>query len=195
MPGRTWRHAHGCADAFAEGKWSVDQIPVDRGIGEAVVIDVTRNAIKNRDYLISISDVQQWEHVHGEIPADAIILFRTGYGKYWPDRKLYMGTDERGEEAVAKLHFPGIDPDLARWLVDKRKIKAVGLDTPSLDYGQSTLFETHRTLFAANIPGFENLANLEQLPETGAYVIALPMKIKGGSGGPLRIVALVPGED
>jgi kynurenine formamidase len=103
-----------------------------------------------------------------------------------------MGTDERGAEAVAKLHFPGLHPDAARWLVEQRDIHAVGLDTPSIDYGQSTLFESHRVLFDANVPAFENVANLTDLPAHGFVVAALPMKIRGGSGGPLRIVAFVP---
>jgi kynurenine formamidase len=80
---------------------------------------------------------------------------------------------------------------LAEWLVTSRKIKAVGLDTPSIDYGQSTDFKAHQVLMGQNIPAFENVANLEQLPVKGAYVVALPMKIKGGSGGPLRIVAWI----
>ena len=104
----------------------------------------------------------------------------------------YLGTRERGEAAVAKLHFPGIHPDAARWLVETRRIKAVGLDTASIDYGQSTLFETHRILYARDIPAFENLMNLDQLPARGASIVALPMKIKGGSGAPLRAVAIVP---
>jgi len=93
---------------------------------------------------------------------------------------------------VAKLHFPGLHPDAARWLAGERAIKAVGLDTPSIDHGQSTLFQAHVALFERGVPAFENVANLEQLPATGATVIALPMKIKGGSGGPLRIIAIVP---
>ena len=105
-----------------------------------------------------------------------------------------MGTDERGADAVAKLHFPGIDPAAAEWLVKNRKIKAVGLDVASVDYGQSKDFKTHQILYEQNIPGFENVANLDKLPVKGAFIIALPMKIKGGSGGPLRIVAVVPGE-
>lgn len=177
---------------FAEGKWSVEEIPLDRGIGEAVVIDVSANALENADYLISIEDVEQWEQAHGNLPNDVIVLFKTGYGKFWPDRKAYMGTDQLGNEGVANLHFPGIDPALATWLVENRNIKAVGLDTPSIDYGQSSLYESHRILYEKNILGFENLANLDQLPVKGAWVMALPMKIRGGSGGPLRIVALVP---
>ena len=104
----------------------------------------------------------------------------------------YLGTDLTGPAAVPLLHFPGLDPAAAQWLASERKVKAVGLDTPSIDYGQSTLFETHVTLFEDNIPGFENVANLDQLPLSGFTVFALPMKIKGGSGGPLRIVAVLP---
>ncbi|MEZ4829707.1 MAG: cyclase family protein [Bacteroidia bacterium] len=176
---------------FAEGKWAVNEIPVEKGIGEAVVIDVSEGAKNNPDYQISVEDVARWEAENGAIPEDAMVFFRTGYGKFWPDRVSYMGTDERGPEAVAKLHFPGIDPALATWLAQNRKLKAVGLDTPSIDYGQSTLFESHRILYQENILGFENLANLDLLPAKGAWVVALPMKIKGGSGGPLRVVAAV----
>ncbi|HEY4643237.1 MAG TPA: cyclase family protein, partial [Bacteroidota bacterium] len=128
---------------------------------------------------------------HGRIPQKAIVLIRTGYGSFWPDREKYMGTPERGTEAVAKLHFPGLHPDAAKWLIDERSVKAVGLDTPSIDHGQSTQFESHVTLFEANVPAFENVANLDQLPVNGFTVVALPMKIRGGSGGPLRIIALV----
>ena len=119
------------------------------------------------------------------------MLFRTGFASRWPDAKSYLGTDEKGPDAVAKLHFPGLHPDAARWLVSGRSIRAVGIDTASIDYGQSTLFESHRILFAKDIPAFENVTGLDQLPAIGAYVIALPMKIKGGSGGPLRIVGWV----
>ncbi len=176
---------------FARGRHSVDQIPLEQLMGSAVVIDVSRKAEKDRDYQIAVADFQDWEQKHGRLPAGSIVLLRTGFGKYYPDRKKYMGTDERGAAAVAKLHFPGLHPDAARWLVANRKIKAIGLDTPSIDYGQSTLFESHRILFEKNIPALENVANLHQLPPRGSTVIALPMKIKGGSGGPVRIVAIV----
>ncbi len=177
---------------FAEGKLPVDEVPVDQLIGAAIVIDVSERALANRDYLISVADFEAWEKTNGQLPEGAIVLLRTGYGQFWPDREKYMGTAERGDSAVAKLHFPGLDPAAAQWLVDNRKIKAIGLDTPSIDYGQSTHFESHQILFKANIPAFENVANLDQLPVTGSQVIALPMKIKGGSGGPVRIVAMLP---
>jgi kynurenine formamidase len=180
---------------FADGAQAADEIPLDRLIGPAAVVDVSERALADSDYLISVDDVEQWEATHGTLPDDIILLFHTGYGRYWPDRVKYMGTDEVGAGAVAKLHFPGIDPGLARWLVQNRRIKAVGLDTPSIDYGQSTLFESHRILYEQNIPGFENIANLEQLPAKGSTIVALPMKIRGGSGGPLRIVGFVGREN
>jgi len=178
---------------FARGRNSVDQIPLKQLVGRAVVIDVVSQVSRNRDYQVTVTDLRGWEMQNGRIPVGAILLLRTGFGKYYPDRLKYMGTNERGPSAVAKLHFPGLHADAARWLVSNRQIKAVGLDTPSIDYGQSTLFESHRILFDKNIPAFENVANLDQLPVKGFTVIALPMKIKGGSGGPLRIIAILGG--
>lgn len=176
---------------FAEGRQHTDEIPLDRLIGPAVVVDVTQQAAADRDYQVTVDDFKAWEAKHGELPNGIIVLLRTGYGKFWPDRAAYLGTDARGAEAVALLHFPGLHPDAARWLAEHRSINAIGLDTPSIDYGQSTGFESHRILFAKNIPAFENVAQLEQLPDSGFEVIALPMKIRGGSGAPLRIVAVV----
>ena len=176
---------------FAKGRNSVDQIPLEQLMGPGLVIDVTHQCTQNPDYLVSVDDFQNWEKRNGKIPAGSIVLLRTGYGKYYPDRKKYLGTQERGAAAVAKLHFPGLDPQAARWLTQDRSIKAVGLDTASIDCGQSTLFESHRALFEKDVPAFENVANLDQLPLKGFSVIALPMKIKGGSGGPLRIVAML----
>jgi len=176
---------------FAKGKWSADEIPISNLAGNAVVIDVSEKALANPDYLINVADVEAWEKEHGAIPEDAILLFETGYGKFYPNAEKYLGTAEKGDSGIAKLHFPGIDPVLSEWLVKNRKIKAVGLDTASVDFGQSKDFRTHQVLYAANIPGFENVANLDALPTAGAYVIALPMKIQGGSGAPLRMIAWV----
>ena len=177
---------------FAEGRQTVDQLPLEQLIAPAVVIDVTEKAQADRDYQVNVEDFTAWESQHGQIPKQSIVLLRTGYGKFWPNRLKYLGTDKHGPEAVAELHFPGLHPEAARWLVANRNINAVGLDTPSIDYGQSKLFESHQILFERNIPALENVANIDQLPTTGALVFALPMKIKGGSGGPLRIVALIP---
>lgn len=179
---------------FAQGKQTADQIPLENLTGGAVVIDVSENALKNADYLISVQDIEKWEKANGKIPDNAIVLFRTGFGAYYPDAKKYLGTDEKGAGAIPHLHFPGIDPAAAEWLATERKVKAVGLDTPSIDYGQSRDFKTHQVLMGKNIPAFENVANLDQLPPTGAYVVALPMKIKNGTGAPLRIVAFLMSE-
>jgi len=177
---------------FAEGKQTVDELTINQLSGFAIVIDVSEQVSSDRNYQVLPEDVQNWEQLNNPIPDESILLFRTGMGAYWPDAEKYLGTSLRGAEGVADLSFPGIHPDLAQWLVDNRAVKAVGLDTPSLDYGQSTLYKAHQILFEHNIPGFENVANLELLPEKGAYVIALPMKIKNGSGAPLRIVANIP---
>ena len=177
---------------FAKGQKSVDQLSLQQLTGSAVVIDVSAKALGNRDYLIAIDDVTSWEKENGPLPDSIILLFRTGYGKYYPDAIRYFGTDQKGDSAIALLHFPGIDPQLAEWLLKNKTIKAVGLDTPSIDYGQSSDFKTHRILLAQNIPAFENIANLDMVPVKNSYIVALPMPIKKGSGAPLHIIAYIP---
>ncbi len=175
---------------FAEGRLTTDRIPLSGLIGPAAVVDVSARATP--DYLVTVEDLTAWEAEHGELPDGGMLLVRTGWGARWNDRTAYLGTSRTGPEAVAELRFPGIGEEAARWLVENRGIVGVGIDTPSIDRGQSTDFRAHVILYAENISGFENVANLEMLPETGSYVVALPMKIEGGSGGPLRIVAFVP---
>jgi len=177
---------------FAQGRDTVDRIPLDRLVGPAVVIDVTDRADRDTDYQVTTADIQQAEARDGEIPANAIVLIRTGFSRRWPDAARYLGTAERGPDAVAKLHFPGLHPDAARWLTANRQLDAIGIDTASIDYGQSTQYESHRLLFERDVPAFENLTSLERLPLRGASVIALPMKIGGGSGAPLRAIAILP---
>ena len=177
---------------FAEGKKTVDQLALSQLISPAVKIDVSSKAANGPDYQITTEDIQRWEEAHGKLPEWCIVLFQTGFGKRWPDKKSYLGTDQKGETAVKDLHFPGVHPDAAKWLVENRKIHAVGIDTASIDHGQSTSFASHVALMTNNIPAFENVANLDKLPIKGFHVVALPMKIKGGSGAPLRIVGFVP---
>jgi kynurenine formamidase len=175
---------------FAEGRQTVDQVPVRQLIGPGVVIDVSRQASTNPDYRLSTEDIRRWEATHGVIPRDAIVLLRTGWGKRWADRKGYLGDDTPGD--ASRLQFPSYGKEAAELLVKERKVAALGVDTASIDYGPSKDFIVHRVANEANVPGLENIANLEELPELGAWIIALPMKIAGGSGGPLRIVALIP---
>lgn len=179
---------------FAEGREPVDRIPLSRLVAPAAVIDVRDAAAADPDYQVTVADLEAWERQHGRIPDGSIVLFDTGFADFWPDARRYMGTDQRGEAAVPLLHFPGIHPGAARWLAEQRDIAAVGLDTPSIDHGQSRDFMSHRILFEHNIPGLENVASMAGLPPTGAVVIALPMKIRDGSGAPVRIIAFVPAE-
>jgi kynurenine formamidase len=175
---------------FAEGKRTLDQIPVEQLMAPAVVIDVSAKAAADTDYRLTLEDVRAWEAKHGAIPNGSIVLLRTGWGSRWPDRKRYLGDDRPGE--TSNLHFPSYGAEAARYLVEQRKVGAIGVDTASIDHGPSKDFIVHQIANGANVPGMENVANLDQVPETGAWLIALPMKIAGGSGGPARIVALVP---
>jgi kynurenine formamidase len=177
---------------FGAGRQTADQVPLTRLVGPAVVIDVTAQASQDADYLITPEDVTRWEAAHGTIAPGSLVLLRTGWSARWPDAARYLGTALKGQAGVAQLHFPGLHPDAATWLVSQRRIGAIGIDTASMDRGQSTTFETHRILSAVEVPGFENLTNLDRLPSRGSVLIALPMKVGGGSGGPLRAVALVP---
>jgi kynurenine formamidase len=174
---------------FGKDRQAIDEIPLSRLVAPAQLIDITPACAKNPDCLLRAPDLAAWEKARGRIAAGAILLVRTGWGKFWPDKKRYLGSDTPGD--TAHLHFPGIAPEAAKVLVE-RKIGAVGIDTASIDYGPSKDFMTHRILNGAGIYGLENVANLEQVPLTGATLIALPMKIKGGTGGPVRIVALLP---
>ncbi len=174
---------------FAQGRLSTAEIPLERLVGPAHVIDVSAACARERDYLVSPADVEAHERRFGRIPRGALVLIHTGWGSRWPDAMAYLGSDARG--AASDLHFPGIGPEAARMLVE-RGADLVGIDTASLDHGPSLDFEAHRILNGANVPGLENVAHLELLPETGATILALPMKIAGGTGGPCRIVALLP---
>jgi kynurenine formamidase len=175
---------------FAEGKWTTEQIPLANLIGPGVVIDVRSKAEADRDYLLRVDDIRAWEKKHPRIPKGAIVLMYTGWGRYWGDRKRYFGADEPGN--VTDLHFPGFSKEAAEFLIKERAVKAVGLDTPSIDHGPSKDFIAHQSFCGANVPIFENVAALDRLPPVGATIFALPMKIKGGSGGPLRIFAVIP---
>lgn len=175
---------------FAEGHWTNSDIPLDRLIRPAVVIDVSAKASLNPDYALSPADIAAWEETNGRIPDGAIVLLRTGWSARWPDRKAYMGDDTPG--AVSNLHFPSYGPEAATLLVSERHVSLIGLDTASVDIGPSQDFLVHRIIGAANVPGLENLTNLDQLPATGAIVMAMPMKIAQGSGAPTRVIAFAP---
>jgi D-alanyl-D-alanine dipeptidase/kynurenine formamidase len=175
---------------FAKDHWTADEVPVERLVAPGVVVDVTDAVSRDRDYRATAADVRRFEARHGTIPAGAIVLLRTGWGVYWPNRGLYFGDDVPGR--TTDLHFPSYGRDAAELLVRDRRVAAIGVDTPSIDYGPSEDFVVHRITSAADVVGLENVAHLDQVPETGAWIVALPMKIGGGSGGPLRAIALLP---
>jgi kynurenine formamidase len=173
---------------FAEGRQSVEQIPIERLVAPGVKINIVEQATRDRDYRLTAADIIQWESRAGRIPERSIVLIETGWGGYWGDRLMYLGSDRQGD--ASDLHFPGIGQDAAELLVERR-VGLVGIDTASLDHGPSKDFITHQVLNGAEIAGLENVANFSQLPERGFLIVALPMKIAGGSGAPCRIVALL----
>jgi kynurenine formamidase len=175
---------------FAEAKATNAEVPLSAGIGPAAVVDVSRQAARDRDYRLSVDDLTQWETAHGRLPHGAIVVMRSGWGQYWGDKQNYLGTDKKGD--IKNLHFPGFSQEAAEFLVKERDIAAIAVDTASIDYGPSTEFMVHRIINGANKPAFENVANVERLPAAGATIIALPMKIVGGSGGPTRIIGVLP---
>ncbi|MFU8877674.1 MAG: cyclase family protein [Wenzhouxiangellaceae bacterium] len=177
---------------FFAGRHSVDEIPLQRLVGPAVVIDVSAEAARDPDYRLSRDDVLAFESEHGRIAAGSIVLLHTGWSERWPDVKRYLGDDTPGD--ASGLHFPSFGAEAAQLLVIERQAAMLGVDTASIDYGQSRDFAVHRIAAEHNVPGLENLTGLERLPPTGTRVIALPMKIEGGSGAPVRVIAIIPAQ-
>ena len=174
----------------AEGRRTAEQIPLEQLMAPGVVIDVREQAVADRDYRLTPEDLAAHEAAHGAVPEGSIVMLNTGWSAFWPDAKEYLGDDTAGD--ASKLSFPSYGAEAVRILVEERKIAALGVDTASIDYGPSTDFIVHQIANGANVPGLENVTDLDRLPATGSWIIALPMKIAGGSGGPVRIVALIP---
>jgi kynurenine formamidase len=166
---------------------SVDEIPVQDLVLEAVVVDIRAAVNSDSDYRLGVQDLQRWEKAHGSLPQRSAVLVLTGWGARWPSQARYMNQDPKGV-----MHFPGFSTEAAQYLLDRAHPRAIGIDTASVDYGPSEKFEVHQLTMHSGLYHLENLANLEQLPATGAVLIALPMKLRGGSGGPTRVVALIP---
>lgn len=174
---------------FSRDGWTLGEVPVDRLIAPGIVIDVSDRAAADPDYRLTVDDVDAWEREHGQVPSGAVVLLLTGWGSRWPDARMYLGDDTPGD--ASNLHFPGYGEASARLLVGERGAVALGIDTASLDHGPSEDFIAHQIAAGANVVGLENIANLDQVPTVGSWIVALPMKIGQGSGGPVRVVALV----
>jgi kynurenine formamidase len=178
---------------FAENGRTIDQIPLEEWIGPAVKIDVTKNCDKNRDYLLRVDEIKSWEKRFGRIPEGAWVIMYTGIGtRYYPDKKKVLGTDKKGDAAIAELSFPGFSVESVKFLLDNRNITGIAIDTPSIDYGKSKDFMVHRVLFASDKLALENIANLDKLPSSGATLFVIPMLIKQGTGSPARVFAIIP---
>jgi kynurenine formamidase len=171
---------------FPPGKEFLDQIPVTHLFAPAVVIDAREEAGKDADYRLRVMRVEKWEALHGRIPTGAVVLLRTGWASRWPDQARYRNMDSAGV-----MHFPGFSVEAARLLIERGAV-ALGIDTLSIDYGPSKDFEVHRVTLPAGLYQLENLANMDQLPEAGAFLISAPIKLEGGSGGPVRVFAILP---
>jgi len=186
---RTLEHFGTHLDApahFVRGGASVDRIPAQRLIAPAAVIDVREESRRDADYRLTVARVEQWEKQHGRIPAGAIVVLRTGWATRWPDAARYFNQDSRGT-----MHFPGYSLEAVKLLIE-RKVSGLGIDTGSIDYGPSKGFEVHQLSLGAGLYHLENLADLSALPESGTYLVAAPIKLEGGSGGPCRVLAIVP---
>jgi kynurenine formamidase len=173
---------------FPPGKVSVDKIPAKQLFGPAALMDVSADGEKDADYLLPASRVEEWEHRHGRIPEGAIVLLRTGWPARWPDAQRY-----RNQDAQGRMHFPGFSVDAVKLLIE-RKINGLGCDTLSADFGASTDFAVHHLALGAGLYQLENLSDLSGVPETGAFLVVAPIKLEGGSGGPVRVFALLDGQ-
>lgn len=171
---------------FPPGTIPLDAISVERLFGPAVVMDVTAPVASQADYRLRAADVEAWERRNGTIPRGAIVLLRTGWAARWPDVARYRNFDENGV-----MRFPGYSVEAARRLVE-RGVAGLGIDTLSVDYGPSLEFEVHRVTHGAGVYHLENLADLSALPERGASLVVAPIKLEGGSGGPVRVFAVLP---
>jgi kynurenine formamidase len=171
---------------FPPGKMTVDEIPARKLFGPAVVLDVRVESVKDTDYRVTAAHVEEWEKRHGRIPEGAIVLLRTGWASRWPDVQRY-----RNQDAQARMHFPGYSVEAAKLLVE-RKVSGLGCDTLSIDYGASEDFAVHRAVLGAGLYQLENLADLSEVPEAGAFLVVAPIKLEGGSGGAVRVFALLP---
>lgn len=169
---------------------TLDQVPLASCVGPAAIVDFSGRAAKDRNATLSVKDLERYEAAYGRIPDGAIVVAHSGWGKFWPDKKAYMGTDKPGD--VAGLQFPGFSAAAVNWMLKNRRVAAIAIDTASMDPGISKDFPVHRAWLGAGKPGFENVANVDKLPPKGATIFCIPMKIGKGTGGPTRCFAVLP---
>lgn len=171
----------------ADHQPSVDQLEAKELFGPAVVINVESKCTADADYQLSVQDILDWEKAYGDMPSRSIVIMFTGWSRKWDDYKAY-----KNQEPGGKMHFPGFSSDAAKFLVTQRSILGIGIDDFSVDAGEAQGFSVHGIVNGAGKFHLENVASVQDLPPTGAYLMVAPIKIEGGSGGPVRIFAMIP---
>lgn len=178
---------------FYKDRLRTHNIPIENLVGPGVIINVKNKAAEKADYQVSIDDLKQWESMYKQIPEKAIVIMNSGWHERYPNASLVFNTDSPTDSST--FHFPAWHEKAIEWLISERSVNVVGVDTPSTDFGQSKTFPVHILLGQANIPGAENVANLDAIPEAGSIIFVAVTKIYDGSGGPARIFATVPIKD
>ena len=175
------------ANSFVKEGTGIDAYPPQSRVVKAVVVDVRDKVQKNPDYTLSQQDVLDWEQQHGEIPAESVVILYTGWQEKWGDSAAFFNQDIQG-----KLHFPGFNGETTRFLLHQRKIVGVGIDTHGVDPGLDSDYSTNKQVLNQNGIVLECLTNLDQLPPVGTTLILGTLRLKGGSGTPLSVMAFVP---
>lgn len=166
---------------------TVDQLTAADLFGPVAVIDVSAQSAADPDYAVSRDDLLAWEARNGRLPDGVIVLMRSGWSEKYADAAAYRNQDDDG-----RMHFPGFSEAAARFLIDEREIRGIGADTLSVDPGAGRGFPAHGVVNGSGKFHLENVANVHLLPEAGAYLIVAPIKIAGGSGGQVRVFAILP---
>lgn len=170
---------------FFEGAATADLIPVDQLIAPLIVIDISDRAVSDPDAAVTVDDITAWESANGQIPYGAFVAMYSGWGSHLDVPDGYVNLDDAGVQ-----HYPGFSPEASQFLVAERAIVGIGVDTLSLDPGNSADFGSHVAILGAGKYGIENLANLEAAPAIGAFIIAGGPKTLGASGGWTRAIAI-----
>jgi kynurenine formamidase len=165
---------------------AVDRIPARRLVAPLAVVDVSDKASKDSDYQLSRADLAAWERRHGRLPQGCCVAMHSGWARRVDEPHRYTGKDASGA-----MHFPGIAPEAAEWLLKARNVAGLAVDTLSLDHGVSRDFRTHVLWLSAGRWGLENVANLDDVPATGATLVVGLAKVKGATGSPARLIALL----
>ncbi|MHC5596512.1 MAG: cyclase family protein [Nostoc sp.] len=174
-------------NSFHSSAVGIDQYPAQSLVVPAVVINICQATALNPDYALTIADILTWEEQHGEIFPGCVVILNTGWQNKWFDKSAFLNHDAQG---IA--HFPGFGSDATQFLLDERQIAGVGIDTHGVDPGQDNSFAINRLVLEQPRLVLENLTNLDQLPPKGTTLAIAPLRLRGGSGSPVGVLALVP---